>query len=152
MKRLFVFLLLFGTLAQAQIMDERSRAQWYDEMLADRFTNLLPELMDRANIDMWLVISREYNEDPVMKTMLPATWLNARRRTMLLFYRDRQANTIERLAVARYDVGENITSAWDKEQQPDQWARLVELIWERNPQKIGINKSEYFGLFKGIHF
>lgn len=142
-------LLAVGTLF-AQIKDERSRAEWYDAMLAERFNNVLPELMDRAGIDMWLVISREYNEDPVMKTMLPATWLNARRRTILVFYRDKKADTIERLAVARYDVGTNITSAWDKEKQPDQWARLVELIRERNPQRIGINNSEYFGLADGL--
>ncbi|HAT66425.1 MAG TPA: Xaa-Pro aminopeptidase, partial [Flavobacteriaceae bacterium] len=94
--------------------------------------------------------SREYNEDPVMRTMLPATWLNARRRTILVFYRNKEANTIEKLAVARYDVGENITSAWDKEKQPDQWARLVEIIEERNPKKIGINYSEYFGIADGL--
>ncbi len=75
-------------------------------------------LMDRADMDMWLVISREYNEDPVMRTMLPAKWLNARRRTILVFYRNKAQNSIEKLAVARYDVGENIVSAWDKEKQP----------------------------------
>ena len=118
--------------------------------MADRFNHLLPKLMDETQIDMWLVISREYNEDPVMRTMLPATWLNARRRTILVFYRNKEANTIEKLAVARYDVGENITSAWDKEKQPDQWARLVEIIEERNPKIIGINYSEYFGIADGL--
>jgi len=54
--------------------------------------------------------------------------------------------TIEKLAVARCDVGENITSAWDKEKQPNQWARLVEIINERNPEKIGINVSPTFGI------
>jgi Xaa-Pro aminopeptidase len=150
--RISIFLLLFCcTLnAQSQILPERDRAQLKDEILADRFNNLLPSLMDRADIDMWLVISREYNEDPVMRTMLPALWLNARRRTILVFYRDKANNTIEKLAVARYDVGENISSAWDKEKQPDQWARLVEIIEERDPKKIGINTSEYFGIADGL--
>ncbi|GER60242.1 Xaa-Pro aminopeptidase [Patiriisocius marinus] len=121
-----------------------------DAILKDRFENVLPKIMDDTNIDMWLVIAREYNEDPVMRTMLPGTWLNARRRTILVFYRDKQANTIERLAVARYDVGENITSSWDKEKQPDQWARLLELIEERNPKKIGINVSKHFGIVDGL--
>ena len=134
----------------SQILPERDRAQLRDEILADRFNNLLPQLMDASEIDMWLVISREYNEDPVIKTMLPATWLNARRRTILVFYRDKEVNSIEKLAVARYDVGENITSAWDKEKQPNQWARLVEIIKERNPSKIGVNYSEYFGLADGL--
>ena len=41
--------------------------------------------MDETDIDMWILISREYNEDPVLRTMLPSTWLNARRRTVLVF-------------------------------------------------------------------
>jgi Metallopeptidase family M24 len=137
-------------IATAQILTERDRATMRNEILADRFNNLLPKLMDDTNIDMWLVISREYNEDPVMRTMLPAEWLNARRRTILVFYRDKENNTIEKLAVARYDVGENIQSAWDKEQQPDQWQRLVEIIQERNPEKIAVNYSKYFGIADGL--
>lgn len=150
MRFLFLFFIFSFSILNAQILPERERAQLKDEILADRFNNLLPKLMDDTNIDMWLVISREYNEDPVMKTMLPATWLNARRRTILVFYRNKEDNSIEKLAVARYDVGENITSAWDKEKQPDQWARLLEIIEERNPQKIGINYSEYFGIADGL--
>lgn len=134
----------------AQILSEWDRATMRDEILADRFDNLLPTLMDETDIDMWLVISREYNEDPVMRTMLPARWLNARRRTILVFYRNKAKNTIEKLAVARYDVGKNIQSAWDKEQQPDQWQRLVELIRERNPNKIAVNYSKHFGIADGL--
>ena len=143
-----IFVITFST--SAQILSEREQAGLKDEILADRFNSLLPVLMDRTGIDMWLVISREYNEDPVLRTMLPALWLNARRRTILIFYRNKKENTIEKLAVARYDVGENITSAWDKELQPDQWQALVNIIIERNPKKIGINISEYFGIADGL--
>lgn len=147
---LFILLASFTSQNYAQILPERDRADLRNEILKDRFDNLLPSLMEDTGIDMWLVISREYNEDPVMRTMLPATWLNARRRTILVFFRNKETNTTERLAVARYDVGENITSAWDKEKQPDQWARLVEIIEERNPGTIGINTSEYFGIADGL--
>ncbi len=151
MRRLIVLALLFiTTISTSQVLSERDRATVIDEVLADRFNNLLPKLMDRADIDMWVVISREYNEDPVLKTMLPSTWLNARRRTILVFYRDKEANTIEKLAVARYNVGKNIISAWDKEKQPDQWERLLEIIKERNPSKIGLNYSDNYGLADGI--
>ncbi len=149
----YFFLLLLGLslgAVNAQTLPERDRAILKDEILADRFNNLLPQLMDRSGIDMWLVISREYNEDPVMRTMLPSSWLNARRRTILVFYRNKEQNSIEKLAVARYDVGENITSAWDKEKQPNQWGRLVEIIGERNPNKIGINTSQNFGIADGL--
>ena len=147
---IFLLLVLSSHLLTAQILSERDRAMVKNEILADRFENLLPQLMDDTAIDMWIIISREYNEDPVMRTMLPATWLNARRRTILVFYRNKELNTIERLAIARYDVGKNISSAWDKEKQPNQWARLVEIIRERNPKKIGINTSEYFGIADGL--
>lgn len=106
--------------------------------------------MDKSGLDMWILISREYNEDSVMKTMLPATWLNARRRTINVFYRDKEKNTLERLAVARYDIGKSIKSAWDKEKEPNQWKALVDIIKDRNPQKIGLNFSEHFALADGL--
>jgi len=61
----------------------RERAPVRDALLKDRFDTVLPEIMARNNLDMWIIIAREYNEDPVIRTMLPATWLNARRRTIL---------------------------------------------------------------------
>lgn len=133
-----------------RILNERERAQVRDEILKERFNELLPELMDRTGIDMWLIISREYNEDPVMRTMLPAKWLNARRRTIIAFYRDKERDTIEKLAVARYDIGENIASAWNKEEEPQQWKALESIIASRNPSRIGINHSEHFGLADGL--
>jgi Xaa-Pro aminopeptidase len=135
---------------QYSILEEKDRAKLKDELLEDRFINLLPELMDKSEIDMWLLISREYNEDPVLKTMLPATWLNARRRTILVFYRNKEKNTLERLAVARYNIGKSIKSAWDKEKEPNQWNALSKIIKERNPKKIGINFSKHFPLADGL--
>jgi Xaa-Pro aminopeptidase len=132
------------------ILEEQERATLKDEILEDRFTNLLPELMDKADLDMWLLISREYNEDPVLKTMLPATWLNARRRTIIVFYRNKKNNTLERLAVARYDIGKSIKSAWNKEEEPNQWKALEKIISERNPNKIGLNYSTHFALADGL--
>ncbi|MDA0356866.1 MAG: M24 family metallopeptidase [Bacteroidetes bacterium] len=151
MKQLFFLLLGLSLSSQAQlILPERERAKVVDEILKERFETLLPELMDRTGIDMWVLISREYNEDPVLKNMLPATWLNARRRTIILFYRDSKKNTIDKLAVARYNFGENIQSAWDKDKQPNQWQRLMELIEERNPKTIGLNYSEHFNIADGL--
>ncbi len=150
MKKIFILLFIIALPMTAQILPERERAELKDKLLADRLDNLLPQLMDASGIDMWLVISREYNEDPVIKTMLPATWLNARRRTILVFYRDLKNNSIDKMVVARYDVGTNIASAWDPEKQPDQWARLVEIISEKKPEKIGINTSKHFGIADGL--
>ena len=147
---LFSLTLFYISVSSQPILPEVERARVVDEILADRFNNLLPKLMDETDIDMWVLISRENNEDPVLKTMLPATWLNARRRTILLFYRNKTKNTIEKLAVARYNVGKNIVSAWDMEKEPNQWKRLVELIDDRNPKKIGLNFSTDFNIADGL--
>ena len=148
-KCLFLFL-CFSFSLNAQILSEKNRAKVIDELLQDKFENTLPQLMERSGIDMWVIISREYNEDPVLKTMLPATWLNARRRTILVFYKSKDSKKVERLAVARYNIGESITSAWDKEKQPDQWKALIDIIIERNPNKIGLNYSENFAIADGL--
>ena len=150
MKKLFIVIFLIGFSMNGQILDQRERAVKINEILKYRFENLLPKLMDQAEIDMWILISREYNEDPVLKTMLPAEWLNARRRTILVFYRNNDKSYLDKLAVARYNFGENIISAWDKETQPNQWKRLNEIIEERNPKKIGLNFSKHFNIADGL--
>jgi Xaa-Pro aminopeptidase len=99
---------------------------------------------------MWVVISREYNEDPIIETLLPATWFAARRTTMLVVFDGGVGKELEYLAVARYDVGKVFKRAWDPDAQPDQWAQLAKIIEERDPKKIGVNKSEHVGLADGI--
>jgi Xaa-Pro aminopeptidase len=121
-----------------------------DQWLTTRVQTVLPELMQRTGIDMWVIISREYNEDPVIRTFLPSKWQSARRRTILLVYDAGGGQPLETLAVARYAVGEMFEQAWDKERDGEQWARLAELIDERNPQKIGLNFSDTFALADGI--
>ena len=150
MKKIITIIFLISYSTFGQILNEKERANKINEILKYRFENILPELMDKTDIDMWILISREYNEDPVLKTMLPAEWLNARRRTILVFYRNKDKNILDKLAVARYNFGENIISAWDKEKQPEQWKRLNEIIDERNPKRIGLNFSKYFNIADGL--
>jgi Xaa-Pro aminopeptidase len=151
--RLAVLLFLASLSSYAQsplILRQRDQAQVIDEVLEDRLTNLLPTLMRREGIDLWVLISRENNEDPVLKTMLPATWLAARRTTMLLIFDRGGEKGLEYLAVARYDVGKLFKKSWTPESQPDQWAQLGKLIEERNPKKIGINKAMNYGHADGL--
>jgi hypothetical protein len=99
---------------------------------------------------MWIIVSREYNEDPVIRTFLPATWQSARRRTILMIFDPGDGKALETLAVARYAVGDTFEKAWDKEEHGDQWKRLAELVAERNPKSIGVNYSDTFALADGI--
>jgi Xaa-Pro aminopeptidase len=141
---------VFAANATPDVLPERAQAQLIDDLLQQRLTQILPPLMQRENIDMWLLISREYNEDPVLTTMLPATWLSARRRTMLVIFNPGAGKAPELYAVARYDVGTAFKKAWDVEKQPDQWQALADLIRSKNPKRIGINQSVSYGHADGM--
>ena len=151
-RMLLLGLLLWPEVSNAatKILPMRERAEVIDRWLADRIENVLPSLMRRTEIDMWIIISREYNEDPVLSTFLPSTWQSARRTTILMIT-DRGADQpLETLAVARYDVGDRFVAAWDKETDGEQWAHLATLIEARNPKRIGLNYSGDFALADGI--
>jgi len=147
---LFLPLLGFTQTNLPGILNIQERAAVIDEILEDRIDNLLPVLMRRTGIDMWVMISREYNEDPVMKTMLPSTWLSARRRTMMVFYDPGEGKELEKIAIARYSVGRLLEGSWDINAYPDQWEALINVIAEKNPNQIGINVSENFALADGL--
>jgi Xaa-Pro aminopeptidase len=152
MRNYFFLLFLLTTVcfSHAQVIPMREQAKVIDEILADRFNNLLPVLMERNGIDMWIVISREYNEDPVIRTMLPSTWISARRRTIIVFYNNPEKKVFEKLAIARYNVGENIKAEWDMTKFPNQWDALLNIITTRKPIKIGINTSTHHNQADGL--
>lgn len=132
------------------VLSQRAQAEVVDSWLNDRISNLLPQLMTETGIDMWVVISREYNEDPVIRTLLPATWMAARRRTILVMYQPSPNAPVETFAVARYDVGKAFKRAWNPEEQPDQWEALMDLISSKNPKKIGLNFAKDYGHADGL--
>ncbi len=148
---LLLFLLLFFQFTFSQnIFDLKDRATIIKNIQKDRIENLLPNLMQETGIDMWVIITREYNEDPIIKTLLPPTWLNARRRTILVFNYDNKTNQVESAAISRYNFGENIPSIWNKEKTPNQFEALYNYISKKSPNKIGLNYSENFALVDGI--
>lgn len=136
--------------AMPAILPMKARATLIDQLLMDRLEHVVPALMRRNGIDMWIVSAREYNEDPVIRSMLPATWLAARRRTILVFFDHGEPKGVERMAVARYDIGKFFPSAWNPEEEPDQWARLADIVSLANPSKIALNRSTTFGLADGM--
>lgn len=138
---------------QPAVLSQREQAEVIDSWLEDRIQNILPNLMTETGIDMWIVMSREYNEDPVIRTLLPATWHAARRRTILVMYQPNPNAKVETLAIARYDVGKSFKRAWDPESQPNQWKALMDVIAAKNPKKIGLNFSKDYGHADGLtHF
>ncbi|GGF66858.1 M24 family metallopeptidase [Alteromonas lipolytica] len=145
---------LMGMSVQAnpssQLLSLKQRAVLQDSLLEKRISQLLPGLMTASGIDMWLMISREYNEDPVLKTFLPADWLQtARRTTMLVIVKDHNGK-VHTLAVAPYKVGNLFERAWDKQQQPDQWQALNAIIETYQPATIGVNQSSVWAHADGL--
>jgi Xaa-Pro aminopeptidase len=132
---------------EPHLLQMKERAEVMDRWTEDRLDTLVPELMRRENIDMWVLVAREYNEDPVLLTMLPATWQSSRRTTILMFYDN--GESVERLAVARYDIG-FFETQWFPDKEPDQWKRFSQVVAKRNPERIGVNISEHFALADGI--
>lgn len=125
----------------------REQAEIQDRWLAERLDTILPALMDRANLDMWIVTSREYNEDPVALSLLPATWLSVRRRTTLVFVRT--ADRVLRYSVLKYPIGELYTPAWDCAAE-SQWNAVRRLVDRHLPRRIGIDVSATFALADGL--
>jgi hypothetical protein len=142
------FLFCAISLKSQNILDLKDQAKVIDEIQKDRFENLLPQLMKSHGIDMWILITREYNEDPILKTFLPPTWLNARRRTIIVF--SLKEGNFTSAAITRYPFGKLIPSVWDKDKEPNQWKALAKYIKNKNPKTIAVNTSENYALADGL--
>ena len=147
-------LLLFTLAVQSvfagvAIEEYERRPEIQNRLLEERLDSLLPRLMRETGVDMWLVIAREYNDDPVFLSLVPKPRFTARRTTMLVFF-DRGDAGIERLTVSRYPLGAMYEAAWEGGDLDAQWERLVEVIAERDPQTIAVNTSDTWPVADGI--
>lgn len=137
------------------VLPERQRPDAVNAMLKDRLENLLPALMRENGIDLWVVINREYAEDPVYLTLVPEPTFAARRTSMLVFFDRGPEKGVERLTVSRYPMRGYYEAAWEGGDLDAQWKRLGEVIRERNPKKIAIDVSRNWafadGLSHGMH-
>lgn len=130
-----------------EILPLREQAVIRDRWLKTRLETIIPELLERENIDLWIVICREYNEDPVLLSLLPATSMSARRRTILLFARN--GDEVERMTLSRYGYEGFYEGVWNPDKE-DQFECLARIVSERDPKNIGINSSETFAFGDGI--
>ncbi|WP_206366336.1 M24 family metallopeptidase [Sphingomonas flavalba] len=138
--------------ARPAILPLREQARLRDAWLKERLDTVVPMLMRENGIDMWVLVAREYLEDPVVSTMLNAENLRARRRTILVFFDPGQGKPVERLVISKHGMGDVFPAAWDMEKQPDQWKRLAEIITERDPRKIALNTSSLTAFADGMTY
>ena len=124
------------------ILGPRERAELENRILAERLDTLIPDIMRAEGIDLWLLVAREYFEEPVVATMLDAENMHARRRTILIFHDPGEGKPVERLTVSRYGLGGLFAPTWDPDKQTDQWQAVAEIIAARDPKTIAINTSD----------
>ena len=132
------------------ILPMRERAEVIDRILAERLETIVPAIMREQGIDMWVLMAREYFEEPVVASMLDATSMSARRRTILVFHDPGDSQPVERLTVSRYGLAELFEASWDPAKQPDQWQAVADLIAERDPARIAINFSDLTAFGDGM--
>lgn len=131
------------------VLPPRARIAPENRLLTERLETLLPRLMAETDIDLWLVLNREYAEDPVYFTLVPQPSFAARRTTMLVFHR-KADGTVDRLSVNRYPLGPPYEAAWSGGDLDAQWKALGELIAQKNPRRIGINVSRDWPVADGL--
>ncbi len=176
---LFAAAVAFASPASAQQIqtyrpfgDLRSQAAEQQHWLDTRMKETLPSLMKKHGVEMWVVPMREYNEDPVFSSMVSATTLAARRRTIYLFFdpcagiRADCAKPFERLALGGTSQGGVFTAirsmkapsgpaGGSVQRQAElwgdgQWQVLKTEIEKRNPKSIAIDVSTVFAFNDGL--
>ena len=130
---------------------DRIRQQW----LKTRLDTVLPGLMRKHGVEMWLVVCREYNEDPVFFSLVAPSVMAARRRTILVFH-DRGEKGVERLALGGggsaglYQVYRDPAVEGRELWGQGQWALLRKLVDERRPKTIAVNVSQTHAFSDGL--
>jgi len=130
------------------ILPEQQRAKVMNEILEWRLEHIVPELMRREGIDMWVIICREYNEDPVYMSMVPEPTMAARRTSILIFH-DKGDEGVKRLTGSFYGMGKWYKAMYT-DKTKDQIVNLADYIKEQDPKKVGINESETWAFGDGL--
>lgn len=132
------------------LLSLEDRAVIIDRILEERLETVIPQIMREEDVAMWILMAREYFEEPVIATMLDARSMAARRRTILVFFDPGDDQRIERLTVSRYGLAGLFEPAWDPEEEPDQWKAVADIIAERDPSSIAINYSDLTAFGDGM--
>ncbi len=132
------------------ILPLRERVEVIDDIIEERLDTIIPQIMREEGVDMWLLMAREYFEEPVIDTMLDARSMAARRRTILIFFDPGDGQPIERMTVSRYGLAGLFEPAWNPEDEPDQWQAVADIITARDPERLAINYSDLTAFGDGM--
>ena len=109
----------------------------------------MPALLAECGVEMWVVLSKEYNEDPVFRTLVPALVKNASRVTCLVFCRNKDGSN-EALNVSRPNPRFDGYYKQAMNRKDDVFAALNHLIAKKNPAKVHVDVSNESALADGL--
>lgn len=133
-----------------EIKSVKEQYRIFDELLKKRIDTLMPKLMKETGIDLWLVLDREYNEDPVFSTLVPKLVKNVSRQGLLAFSL-MPDGTFEALSLSRPNsrLWDHYNQAYNPKEET-QCEALRNLLEQKNPSTIGINISEECPMCDGL--
>lgn len=131
-----------------KLLPLRAQSELRDAWLRHRLDSILPALMRREGISMWIVTGREYNDDPALQSLLPEPSMSPRRRNILVINM-KDDGSLEFLAVSRYGFEGYYELAWDPAKET-QYACLGRVVRERDPKVIGMDFSTSFAFGDGL--
>lgn len=131
-----------------EVLSLREQAIQINAWMETRLTTLLPGLMRRAGIDMWLIINREYNEDPLYFTMVPRPAMYSSGTAALIFHDKGPEEGVERLCSAPRGVP-GYRNIW-RPRAKTQFENLAEFVRSADPKRIGVNVSDKWPLADGL--
>lgn len=157
MMKNFICILLFTGFVFADTLPTlREQADIRQEWLKIRLEQVLPALMRKHGVELWLVICREYNEDPVFYSLVSPTVFAARRRTIYVFHDQGPEKGVQRLALGGgsngglYEVYRDPNVENRELWGQGQWALLRKLLEEKQPKSIAINISKTHAFSDGL--
>lgn len=134
-----------------KIKSTREQNEIKDICLKERLELIVPKVLKESQADMWIVASKEYHEDLVFDSLTPASYLTARRITMLVFVK--AGDEVKRLSLSMPDGALNsyYPQYW-KFGEEEQMEALNRLLVEYDPQNIAINISEDHTYADGLSY
>lgn len=133
-------------------MKVRSLKEQYqikDAILKERLEKVLQPLMEECGIDVWLIPSKEYNEDPIFEVLTPSGFPTARRISILVLHNDHQRVNCFNVGMADGELNKFYAQAWNRDKE-DQFVALTNLLQKCDPQTIGLNYSADYAYCDGL--
>ena len=137
---------------QYRVKSLREQAAKHNEWLTHKINNIMPKLMHEQQIDTWVVISREYNDDPALKSLLPLPMVNGdeglimptTKGFMFLVFNLNQNKQFSAAMIG----GPTFTNVEPYKiadyADCNEWQSLAKYLADLKVSKLGLNYSEYF--------